>query len=362
MINRLQKFLYQSIAELDFLQDDELYNSIVLTIVNIYAGILHLINIFIFVVGGVGPMVLVNVISVSVYTLNHILFVRTRKHLAVGLVISFESIIYVALSVFFLGSNNYIMLNLGLIVVLQLIIPYGKVGVRSMVTVIAWLGAVSLVYLNMRVEPYYVVESGLQVAYSLFNVQLFFIGIIAQLFLSSLLKQFIEDYKNKRIAEYENQAHTDTLTGLYNRRYAELVFAKLKERNDKVARCVAIMDIDDFKVINDKYGHAAGDIVLQETARIMKASLRKTDIVFRWGGEEFLVIFDNVSIHIAHLILGKLRMNIKENVIVYEGNEISVTATIGVSNFDPENKDVSINNCDNNLYKGKASGKNKVVM
>ena len=362
MINGIQKFLYQSIEELDFLQDDELYTSIMLTLSNIFAGIMHLIGIFIFLMGGIGSMVLLNIVSVTIYTLNHILFVRKRKHLAVGMVISLETMIYVIFSVFYLGANNYIILNFGLVLVLQLIIPYGQVGIRILIAVSSWVGAIMLVYLDATVEAYYIVGSGLQIAYSLFNVQQFFIGIIAQLLLSSVLKLFIEDYKNKKIAEFENQAHTDTLTGLYNRRYAEMTFAKIKERNDKVARCVAIMDIDDFKVINDKYGHAAGDLVLQETAKIMKNSLRKTDIVFRWGGEEFLILFDNVSIHIAHLILGKLRMNIKENVIEYEGNEISVTATIGVSNFDPENKDVSINNCDNNLYKGKASGKNKVVM
>ena len=362
MVDKLQKILYQNVAELDFLQNEEMLSNIVLTLANIFAAVMHFICIFIFMMGGVGPMVLVNVISVSIYMINHILFIHNRKHMAAGLVISFETMTYVAFSIFFMGSKNNIILYFVLVMIMQTLIPYTTFGIRAVVTIVAWLGSVALVYFDINQEPYYVINQGLQVAYSLFNIQLFFIGAIAELSLSSFLKLFIENYKNKKIIEFENQAHTDTLTGLYNRRYAENIFAKLKEKNDKISRCVAIVDIDDFKVINDRYGHAAGDIVLQETARIMKNSLRKTDIVFRWGGEEFLIVFDNVSIHIAHLILGKLRMNIKDNIIDYNGTELSVTATIGVSSFDPENKDASINNCDNNLYKGKASGKNKVVM
>ena len=362
MVDKLQKILYQNVAELDFLQNEEMLSNIVLTLANIFAAVMHFICIFIFMMGGVGPMVLVNVISVSIYMINHILFIHNRKHMAAGLVISFETMTYVAFSIFFMGSKNNIILYFVLVMIMQTLIPYTTFGIRAVVTIVAWLGSVALVYFDINQEPYYVINQGLQVAYSLFNIQLFFIGAIAELSLSSFLKLFIENYKNKKIIEFENQAHTDTLTGLYNRRYAENIFAKLKEKNDKISRCVAIVDIDDFKVINDCYGHAAGDIVLQETARIMKNSLRKTDIVFRWGGEEFLIVFDNVSIHIAHLILGKLRMNIKDNIIDYNGTELSVTATIGVSSFDPENKDASINNCDNNLYKGKASGKNKVVM
>ena len=362
MVNRFQKFLYQSVAELDFLKDEELYNSIMLTIANTFAGSVHLLSVFIFAVGGVPPMVLLNVASVTIFVMNHILFVHRRKHLAAGLVISLEPLVYVAFGAFFLGTDNYILLNLVLVTIMQMVIPYSSMTIRGCVAAMTWIGSIALVFVDMNMTPYYVIDPGIQVAYSMFNVQVFFVGAIADLSLSSFLKMFIENYKNKKIAEFENQAHTDTLTGLYNRRYAEMIFTKLKERNDKISRCVAIIDIDDFKVINDKYGHAAGDIVLRETARVMKNSLRKTDIVFRWGGEEFLVLFDNVSIQIAHLILNKLRLNIKENTIMYEELQLNVTATIGVANFDLENQNASINRCDENLYKGKASGKNKVVM
>jgi len=362
MTNRLQKLLYQNVSELDFMRDEEVYIQLMLTIANIFFATQYFICIFIFMMGGIGPMVLVNVVCVAICIINHFAFIHNRKQQAAGLAISLEAITYVVLSVFFLGSSNNIMLYLVLLMITQMVIPYASIGIRGTFVILSWIGSIILVFLDLGAEAYYIIDQGLQVAYSLFNIQMFFIAAIVQLSLSSFLKLFIEDYKNKKIAEFETQAHTDTLTGLYNRRYAEAFFEKLKEKNDRVSRCVAIIDIDDFKLINDKYGHSAGDAVLKETAKIMKNSLRKTDVIFRWGGEEFLVIFDNVSLHIAHLILGKLRMNIKENTIVYNDLELKVTVTIGVSGFDPAKKDESINICDDNLYKGKTSGKNKVVM
>ena len=121
-------------------------------------------------------------------------------------------------------------------------------------------------------------------------------------------------------------------------------------------------DIDDFKLLNDKYGHDFGDIVLQQLAENIKQSVRKTDYVFRWGGEEFLILLKNFDIKDSYFILDRMRIAIQDNKIYGLGHNVNLTVTIGLSKCLSSDIEKSIKKSDQNLYKGKASGKNIVVM
>jgi len=127
---------------------------------------------------------------------------------------------------------------------------------------------------------------------------------------------------------------------------------------------VGIADIDDFKKVNDTYGHDCGDFVLVKLTQSFLQKIRVTDSVCRWGGEEFLFLFPETIEQGAMIVVERIRKSIEELNIDYRGNLIKVTITIGVSFYNgQDNLDGKelVNRADKALYKGKSEGKNKVV-
>ncbi len=156
---------------------------------------------------------------------------------------------------------------------------------------------------------------------------------------------------------------TDTLTGLYNRRSAH---RRLKQIMDKASGtgkpyCIAIGDIDFFKRVNDTYGHDCGDIVLKTVADTLKSHMRNYGFAARWGGEEFLLIFDHMKLDESEESLNELLSKIRMLKIPYGDSTVSLTMTFGVtSGGDIDEKDL-LRRADILLYAGKESGRNCVV-
>lgn len=160
--------------------------------------------------------------------------------------------------------------------------------------------------------------------------------------------------------KYERLASRDSLTGLYNRaKFLELYEASyeiMKQRENEMS--LIISDIDNFKSINDGYGHNVGDKVIVEVSNILRETLRNIDIVCRWGGEEFVVLLPSVGLEGAMEIAHKLKDNINEAAIKQVQN---ITASFGVTEV-RYNDDIDsvIDRADRALYLAKASGKNYV--
>ena len=122
------------------------------------------------------------------------------------------------------------------------------------------------------------------------------------------------------------------------------------------------LDLDDFKKINDKYGHEAGDKVLTTVAKLIKNSLRSNDIVTRWGGEEFVAALVGCDSEAAVKVAEKLRVDIEEKEIDYKGNKICLTSSIGVISLGNEKNLVElVDRADQAMYEAKKKGKNSVV-
>lgn len=163
--------------------------------------------------------------------------------------------------------------------------------------------------------------------------------------------------------ELEKAANTDFLTKLYNRRY-------MLERieSERVVRyntnfSVLMIDIDHFKKVNDTYGHKAGDEVLKYVAKIILDSVRKTDLVCRWGGEEMLVVAPNENGGNGFVVADKIRKNVEKSAPKVDGQEINVTISIGVSILKPEDSfEHILSEADEALYSAKETGRNKVVI
>ena len=190
--------------------------------------------------------------------------------------------------------------------------------------------------------------------------------LIGYLVLAKLSLHMVNNL-NVKITEKEliAQAETDPLTGLKNRQTLYRILKKTLELHSISSQSftIALLDIDYFKKINDEYGHQVGDEALKHIANIIKNQIRESDIVFRYGGEEFLIIFSYNSLKSAIYLAEKLRLAIEQKQFILEDLSINITASIGLSEYVPYlGKDYKsiISDADKELYKAKANGRNKV--
>jgi diguanylate cyclase (GGDEF)-like protein len=162
-------------------------------------------------------------------------------------------------------------------------------------------------------------------------------------------------------------AFRDGLTKLYNRKFLDEHLTKLipQALREKINIGVLMLDMDHFKAVNDEYGHDVGDLVLKELSRILSENVRDSDIVVRYGGEEFIVLLIGVDTEQSALdIANKLRTKVSQNEInVYAGNKLRKTISIGLSMFpqDSTNFDIVLKNADIALYEAKENGRDKVI-
>lgn len=161
--------------------------------------------------------------------------------------------------------------------------------------------------------------------------------------------------------ELEILSITDSLTKLYNRRYLD---RRLREAIDLAKRyktpfSLILMDIDDFKIINDTYGHDRGDKVLQQVAGILAKDSRVTDIIGRWGGEEFLIVCPHSTLQSVRVVADKMCRAIEQEAF---GIGAPVTGSFGIVEYtEDDDTDTIINRVDKALYRAKDEGKNRVV-
>lgn len=158
-----------------------------------------------------------------------------------------------------------------------------------------------------------------------------------------------------------NEANIDGLTGVYNHRYLYEQIEKEKKRSDRfnTGFSLVLMDLDRFKSINDEHGHLIGDEVLRGVARVIASSTRETDIVGRYGGEEFLVILPGTKLDEAYIVAEKIRAAIDRARFV---KDIHITISGGIAQYHGEPASELISLADKNLYYAKETGRNRNIM
>lgn len=156
----------------------------------------------------------------------------------------------------------------------------------------------------------------------------------------------------------------DYLTGLYNRRHlfeaGEILYAAAKRR--QISLAAVILDIDHFKRINDTYGHLAGDRAIREVARVLSCGVRQSDLLGRYGGEEFCILLTGVEIDDLEVVLERLRATVAATPIEHQGAEIRVTISLGATLDLADSLQSMIDRADNCLYRAKQSGRNRFVI
>ena len=156
----------------------------------------------------------------------------------------------------------------------------------------------------------------------------------------------------------------DPLTKLYNRRSADRKLRQIIENSFQQDKpfCVAIGDIDFFKTINDTYGHDCGDKVLQNVAQILQTHMHHRGFAARWGGEEFLLVFDNTDSEEALHILEKLLDDIRNTENIYNEQVIKATMTFGIVAGTTQDAQQLLLAADEKLYAGKSAGRDRIVI
>jgi diguanylate cyclase (GGDEF)-like protein len=186
-------------------------------------------------------------------------------------------------------------------------------------------------------------------------------------FAKSLAKHAAVAFENARLhAELERQAHVDELTGLVTRRHGRELMERELQRAARThsALSVAICDLDGFKAVNDRHGHAAGDAVLRAFAELVRQRVRQVDVACRWGGEEFLFALPETDLDGAHDLVESLRAQLASlSVAIPSGTAVHVTASFGIATFRPGISAEELVACaDRALYEAKRSGKNAVAL
>jgi diguanylate cyclase (GGDEF)-like protein len=180
-----------------------------------------------------------------------------------------------------------------------------------------------------------------------------------------LLQQEITERQRLEVGLRE-LAQTDDLTGLSNRRsFLELAGQALRQaRRASAPLTICMIDIDHFKPINDNYGHAAGDVVLAVVAAICRDQLRDSDIIGRYGGEEFVVALPNTDAYAGRIIAERLRARIENHRLSGDLSTLRLTVTAGIAQVarNEDNLEPALLRADEALYEGKREGRNRVAL
>lgn len=185
---------------------------------------------------------------------------------------------------------------------------------------------------------------------------------------TQLNRKYQADRLRNSVKDGLRMAMTDPLTGLFNRRYALPHLDHILERSRSTGRSCAVMmlDLDRFKTINDRHGHATGDVVLYEVAQLLTRNLRPVDLVARIGGEEFLIALPEADLELAEIAAERLRRAINDHPILLPGGKgsLTISASIGLalSEATQDTSDVLLHRADKALYNAKSDGRNKVII
>lgn len=184
--------------------------------------------------------------------------------------------------------------------------------------------------------------------------------------LTQIRRKRYNDRLRDSVRQSMEMAVTDALTGLSNRRYLDthlkILFERAAARKRPMSVC--LVDIDRFKLVNDTYGHEAGDDVLREFSARVRAMVRGADLACRYGGEEFIVVMPNTSLDIASKVAERLREMVEQTPFqLTSGLKITVTASIGIAetSVDCATPEQLLREADKALYKAKQEGRNRVV-
>ena len=318
---------------------------------NIAYLILHVFYLVLFIISKLNILVVIDAAIIAVYLLFFLLIWK-KKYYIYALCCGNLFFGFIGVTTVMTGFNTgFTFYLIGLCVVSFFTTYFSKK--RGIKGSIVWVGLSMLIYLTLYFvtafnTPYYHVEKWLEV--TLFSLH----SIIVFIFMASYFIVFLK-YAFSLEDKIMNESRTDELTQIDNRYSLYDYYGQLSNKDHYT---LAIFDIDDFKVINDTYGHVTGDYVLKEVAKIATETL-SDHYVCRYGGEEFIILLKE---NVAKEKLEELRKKIEGTTFEFNNTKIKITITIGAVNYANDIKlEKWISLADKKMYEGKSKGKNILV-
>ena len=315
----------------------------------------HVTSFMYYLYYGATYLAITNAISTVIYI---ILLITAKPGSDRNIMIAFVEIMIfsVICEILTVGSCGFIYYPLGMVAVIFHLVSTTRAK-KTMLQVMSIIGTFIIYLIDMT--DYVPIKNiatdlGYHKPFIVFSNLL--VALITMVYVSYLY--ITEQEQNRAILEY-NINH-DQLTGLYNRRFFYSAIETIKRSTKEFS--LAMVDLDNFKKINDTYGHEFGDAVLKDLSDILMSSMGENDIAVRWGGEEFILFMPGTDIDSAEKKLEKMQERIREHQVNFAGKSINFTATIGLAAGDDLQKyEQVINTADQMLYYGKNNGKNRIV-
>ena len=293
-----------------------------------------------------------------------ILFYRTyvAKTMPLVVITHILSIVVITTGYFLMGSLASVWGFFFVVVVMVYFSGYGYYKIKGLFTIAVFMHSfvLQIKYGSVLATIPYTIHQ--QRFLQFLNLFATFLCLAVVCYVYSRDSQHLEG----KLIEYNKmlrqQASTDTLTGLHNRRSANDYIEKLIKKNDEKGFCVCMCDIDFFKKVNDSYGHDIGDKVLAGVAQTLVENVPEECLVSRWGGEEFLIVFPNMNGDEAKLLLDKIRSRMKK-VDFDTGSKIfNITITYGLAEYGFDGTaETVVKEADDKLYIGKENGRDQIV-
>lgn len=329
----------------------------------------HVFLLVVFYIFHITPMFIFNIFSVIAYAFCFWLMHGEREHyLTIYFITETEVILHTFAASICIGWQfgfaQYIiaMIPVAFYICYTLELRRYKFTIA---TISAFFSAVAFLFCKFFTflqEPVVVIDNIiLELALYVFNTFcIFSLLIIFSLIFIFEIKLSSNQLKHQN-AILEKLASTDPLTGLYNRRSMDIFLSQAVETDSNFA--VIMCDIDDFKKVNDTYGHDFGDVVLKGIANITAEQVKEQGYVCRWGGEEILILLNNVSEENSLRVAENIRRNVSNQVFDMNETWVRCSITLGIAfHHSDEAVEETITRADYKLYRGKRSGKNVVIM
>ncbi|WP_419811380.1 GGDEF domain-containing protein [Bacterioplanoides sp.] len=360
--------LYSTLMEPGVIGGERMFRKLMLQ-VSVLASVIHIAFAVLFFTYDIVPLAIVNIFSVLLYMTVFVLIIRRRLIVISWLAVVVEIVVHATLAVYLLGWESGFHFYAMMIPPVMMVSPFKE----SMIKVPMVAGMMVLYVLidhELRgAQPVYLLKESLLNSLYYFNLVLVLISMV---FLSGLYYRLVVE----NAARLQQLATTDALTGLHNRRCVqELAEREIKNhRRHGLPLSVLMCDLDNFKRVNDLFGHLAGDRVLRNFSQVLNQQVRAGDLVARWGGEEFLVLLPSTPLAEAQAVAERVRQHIEQAPVTMADSEIYTTTTIGISELALEGVSLTMGNlagdcfeqlvarADDALYQGKANGRNCIML
>ena len=327
----------------------------------------HAFLLCVFIALHIMPLYLFNIASVATYLLAA-RWIRKENYLPLYYTTYFEIILHSFVATLCIGWRfgfaQYIIaiIPVGYYVCYTLDTKRRKLVIATQNAVAASVLFLACKFLSYYKDPFYTIDNPM-VEFSLYTFNSICTFLFLILFSMIYVIEMRWTYAKLRHQNtiLEQLANTDPLTGLYNRRSMQLFIEQALASDSDFALIMG--DIDDFKKINDTYGHDFGDVALHDIAQIAVTQVGEHGYVCRWGGEELLILISNSTHEQTYQIAEGIRHRVAHHTFETSGRWIHCTLTLGIAIYKKGMSiEETITKADTNLYQGKRSGKNKVVM